>query len=135
MAKAQSSSFVSSAHSFSSSTRGEICGVQLTTEKDMGTQLLSLLAAVPTLARLTQAERVCPSAACRTEQLSLQSSCSSTLLRALLTASWHPNNLAPLPSTIQARVAFEREKREDKDYRFKMRQIFDSRLVGFHTAS
>lgn len=57
------------------------------------------------------------------------------LLRALLTASWHPNNLAPLPSTIQARVAFEREKREDKDYRFEIRQIFDSRLVGFHTAS
>lgn len=90
------------------------------------------LTAVPPRARLRQVERVC------LEQitpcllygyigkLSLQR-CSSPL-RALPTASWHPSNPAPLPTAVHACVVFEIEKREDKDYRFKIRQIFDSRL-------
>lgn len=84
----------SSALSFSS-TRGRSCGVQLAAEEDMETQLLSLLAALPIRARLTQAERLCPSAACRSSSVSR--AFAPPLLRALLTASWHPNNLAPLP--------------------------------------
>lgn len=76
------------------------------------------LAAIPTRARLRQAERVCPAEAHtmlslqrNREARSISRAAAPSPRRTLPTASQQPNNPALLPATIHTCVVFEREER------------------------